>query len=378
MANRNKIMIYHIYWGTAGNAGLYLDEIYQVLNKTGYKQKAFVSYYYPFDYGEKVFFKRTEMEHCRYKGHMRKVMQAIELLFALCTILRQAIKDKPKIINYSYVSSGNILILTFLRLLKTICKCKLVITCHDVVPFAPNEEAYNKELNIKRRIYAQGDFYLVHNDKSKVDLKRLFNVEDSSILYHPFPLMDLSKLNKENEQNETLYDFLFIGQMRKEKGVNILIEAWRNVVKEHPNAKLCIAGNPLYYKDYLEGQKDWCEKNNITLRLGFVRDCDYLKTVQSSKCVVFPYTAGTNSGVISTVVSLGRDVITSDIGMFNDNPFVPKENMFAVGDCKALCEKMIDFYEGKLRSEVEQRIISFKAIFEEKVRDAYASIGIDA
>lgn len=367
-------LIYHIYWGTAGNAGLYLDEIYQVLKNAGYSQKAFVSYYYPFDYGEKIFFKRTEMEHCRYSGIARKVMQAFELLYALCSILLHACKDKPRIVNYSYVSNGNVLILSFLRLLKKFSKCKLVITCHDVEPFAPNEDAYNKELSMKRRIYALGDYYLVHNINSKKDLKKLFEIDDKQILCHPFPLMDLSKLDKEDMQRETLCDFLFIGVMRKEKGIRILIEAWEQVIKVHPNAKLYIAGNPLYYKDYLEEHKEWCEKNNVTLKLGFVKDDDYSKTVKSSKCVVFPYTAGTNSGVISTVVSLGRDVITSDIGMFDSNPFVPKENMFLAGDSNALSKKMIEFYEGKLKSGVEQRIISFKADFEKKVKMVYASI----
>ena len=367
-------MIYHIYWGTAGNAGLYLDEIYQVLDKAGYKQKAFVSYYYPFDYGEKIFFKRTEMEHCRYKGLIRKMMQAIEFFYALCSILRQASKDKPNIINYSYVGNGNILLLMFLRLLKKNRNSKVVITCHDVVPFTQNEKADRKELSIKRKIFFIADYYLIHNINSKEDLKRLFNVKDKQILFHPFPLMDLSKFDKVDKQSEALYDFLFIGVMRKEKGISILIEAWKQVIKDHPNAKLCIAGNPLFYKVYLEEHKEWCENNNITLKLGFVKDDDYLKTVKSSKCVIFPYTAGTNSGVISTVVSLGRDVITSDIAMFDGNPFVPKENMFTAGDSDALGVKMIEFYEDKLESGVEKRIISYKTDFEEKVKEVYASI----
>ena len=136
MKHNNNNLIYHIYWGTAGNAGLYLDEIYKVLENAGYNQKAFVSYYYPFNYGEKVFFKHSEMEHCQLKGPVRKLMQAIELLYALCLILWHASRDKPKIVNYSYVSSGNFLILFFLKAVKKTSKC-IIITCHDVVPFAP-------------------------------------------------------------------------------------------------------------------------------------------------------------------------------------------------------------------------------------------------
>lgn len=65
-------MIYHIYWGTSGNSGLYLDEIYQILKKGGYNQKIYVNYYYPFGYGEKIFFKRGDVAMSRYKGITRK------------------------------------------------------------------------------------------------------------------------------------------------------------------------------------------------------------------------------------------------------------------------------------------------------------------
>lgn len=366
--------IYHIYWGTAGNAGLYLDEIYQVLDKAGYNQKAFVSYYYPFDYGEKYFFKRTEMEHCHYKGFARKVMQAFELLLALSKIMLRAKKDKPKIVNYSYVGSGNVLILCFLKMLKKTSKCKLVITCHDVVPFARCEDEYTKELSIKKKIYAIGDYYLTHNQYSKIDLQRLFHVDEKKILNHPFPLMDLSKLDKDVTTSKTLYDFLLIGQMRKEKGVRILFEAWQNVIKKHPEAKLCIAGNPLHYKAFFEEQREWCEHNNVTLKLGFVKDDEYAKMIKSAKCVVFPYTAGTNSGVISTVVSLKRNIITSDIDMFVDNPFVPKENMFTTGDSISLSEKMNALYEGRLNFDIEQRILLYKEDFENRVKKLYSSL----
>ena len=370
----DKSLIYHIYWGTAGNAGLYLDEIYQALNDAGYRQKAFVSYYYPFDYGEKVFFKRSEMEHCRYKGLVRKALQALELLRALCCILWNAFKDKPTLVNYSYVSSGNILLLYFLKTLKKLSKCKLIITCHDVVPFARDEKEYNKELAIKRTIYSIGDYYLIHNAQSRQDLHQLFNIDGNKIFYHPFPLMDLSKLDTEKTGDSPQYDFLFIGQMRKEKGINLLLEAWREFIRSYPNARLCIAGNPLYYKQYLEDEKGWCENNRVTLKLGFVKDCDYAETVKSARCVVFPYTAGTNSGVISTVVSLGREIITSDIGMFAENPFVPKENMFGAGDYMDLCKKMIAFFEGELKSDVNRRIAAYRKDFNRQVREVYSSI----
>lgn len=371
MYSGKEQLIYHIYWGTAGNAGLYLDEIYQGLSKAFFNQKVFVNFYYPFNYGEKVFFKRTEMEHTQYKGKIRKIMQAIELVNALIKILFCAWKEKPKIVNYSYVSRGNVLLLFFLKIIKKVSGCCLVITCHDVVPFANVKKQYDKEIAIKRKIYALADYYLIHNKESVKELKSLFGVDDNKVLQHPFPLMDLSKLDVNHGEPKTKYDFLFIGHMRREKGLDLLVEAWQDFHKHYPTKTLCIAGNPDYYKVYLDERKDSLKDIGITLKLGFIKDNDYINIVKSARCVIFPYTAGTNSGVISTVVSLRRDVITSDISMFSTNPFVPQDNMFHASSVSALSNKLSDYINGNLVSDIKERVTLYRMTFDKELMDVY-------
>lgn len=368
----SKDKIFHIYWGTAGNAGLYMDEIYQAINKMGYQQKAFVNYYYPFNYGDKVFFKRTEMEHSKYTGLLRKIVQAYEFLLALSQIYFYVIKDKPRIVNYSYVSRGNLLILYFLKFVKKIRGLLLVITCHDVIPITESKMEYERELSIKRKIYAIADYYLVHTNKSCEELREIFFVEAERVLKHPFPLMDLSKLDNKREKKGIIYDFLFIGHMRPEKGVSILIEAWQKFYEQYPESRLCLAGNPNHYKEYLAEKAEWCKNHNVELILRFINDEEYIDIIKSARCVVFPYTGGTNSGVISTVVSLSRDIITSDLGMFENNPFVPKENMFKVGDTNSLVEKLIAYKNGELVSDCSQRVSEYRKIFKEQVCNVYS------
>lgn len=366
-------MIYHIYWGTAGNAGLYLDEIYQSLKKAGYQQKVFVSYYYPFNYGEKVFFRKTEMEHCTYNGLKRRVFQAIELVVALCKILFAVVYDKPHLVNYSYVSTGNGLILFFLKTLKRFSGCKLVITCHDVVPFANDEKSYNKEMTIKKKIYSQADAFIIHNENSRKDLKRLFCLNDEMIYEHPFPIMDLTKIDNDVCETEIKYDFLFIGHMRKAKGVDLLIEAWKNFHEFCPAAKLCIAGNPATYKEYFEQNAVALKRLNIELKLGFVKDKEYIRLVKQSRCVVFPYNAGTNSGVISTVISLGKNVITSDIEMFTLNPLVPKGSIFNRNNIGALVSLMEKAFNDKKPSDSD-RVMNYRSDFDMLVNRVYSKL----
>lgn len=371
-------MIYHIYWGTSGSAGLYLDDIYKTLDNGGFKQKAFVSYYYPFNYGEKVFFKITDFEHCRFKGVIRKMLMGIELVFDFIKIIFSSMKDKPKLINYSYVSVGSPIVYYFLRFLLKLNRCKLVITCHDVIPNVHDEIKYNKEVKLKKRIYRLADYYLIHNPGSAEDLKSVFTVDGEKIVMHPFPIMDLSKMNIKDRNVENKYDFLFIGHMRKEKGVDLLIEAWYEFHRTFPQATLCIAGNPAYYRSYIEEQQPKCLESNIEILLGFVKDEDYVRLVKESNCVVFPYTSGTNSGVISTVLSLGRDVIVSDLGMFTNNPLVSTEYVFKCGEKESLIEKMTCYYTNRYKetnsetNNIKNKIDYYRQQFDQQVVDVYS------
>ena len=367
-------MIYHIYWGTAGNAGLYLDEIYQSLNKVGYKQKAFVNYYYPFDYGEKIFFKRTEMEHCKFKGKMRRAVMGLELLCGLFKVFCASLKDKPEIINYSYSSWGHAVIYLFLKLMRRFNKGKMVITCHDVIPASSGNAGYEKELLIKKKCYAIADKLLVHNENSIDDLKRTFGIGRDKVIIHEFPIMDLSRLDKGEKYNGRKYDFLFIGHLRKEKGIEILFESWPEFHKECPDATLCVAGNAACYAEYIRERKDICDKCNIDLKLGFIKDEDYIGIVKAADCVVLPYTSGTNSGILSTVMSLGRNVIASDIGMFANNPLVQKENLFKSADKKAFVQRLKYFYRKELDKGNEERIRNYRKNFDAQVKSAYLSL----
>lgn len=370
-------MIYHIYWGTAGNAGLYMDEIYQTLHKAGFEQKCFVSYYYPFEYGEKVFFKRTEMEHCRYKGIMRKLMQAWELFFGLTKVLFLSLKDKPEVINYSYAGWGNGLIYNFLWVLRKVNNGKLIITCHDVIPSMRNAQAYNNEVKMKGKIYGLAEGYLVHNENSIEDLNRLFGIGRDKIYIHPFPLMDLSKLDKKQDEEPTRrYDFLFIGHLRKEKGIDFLFDSWVEYHKQNPDATLCIAGNAANYKNYINERRNQCKDSNIELKIGFIKDDDYIKLVKSSNCVVFPYYAGTNSGVISTVLSMGKNIITSDIGMFSNNPLVSRHSLFRVNDKIAFISKLSEFYHKDPDTEVKERTRLYKKEFDRQIVDIYRELSL--
>ncbi len=359
-------MIYHIYWGTSGNSGLYLDEIYQVLKNRGYKQRVFVNFYYPFNYGDKIFFKRGDVAMSKYKGAVRKFFQLFEILSGFIKIIIVSKRDKPSIINYSHAGQSYFFIVWFLDILKRVSNAKLMITCHDVNPHRGGQNEFSN----RKKIFDIANYLLVHTEKSVEDLERNFGISQDKIVSHPFPIMDLSKLKNDsiNPYKET--DFLFIGHLRKDKGIEFLLETWKEFHQINKYAKLRICGR--YLPDVHFNQKE-LEKCNVEFNLRYIDDNDYYHYIKAARYVILPYVQGTNSGIISTVLSLGANVITSDLPMFTQNSLVAIDNTFIVGDKKSL----IDILQKKWSQKINRNknaLLNYKKEFEHEVCKVYGTI----
>lgn len=63
--------------------------------------------------------------------------------------------------------------------------------------------------------------------------------------------------------SEKVYDFLYVGRLEEYKGVQYIIQAFCNVVKEYPNATLCIVGYGSYENELRKMIKNFNLSNNV-------------------------------------------------------------------------------------------------------------------
>lgn len=362
--------IVHIYSGTQGLGGLYLDEIYNTLLDFGFKQEIFVSHYFPFDYGKKIFFKRSDLASGAKKGKFRYYVRALELVFGLLKALIYIIFNRPKVINLS-VNSAFFIDVYFIKAIKKFTSSKLIITCHDVIPFGESEEQVQNQIRIRKKIFGLADYLLVHNKNSIEDLKKNFQIVDSKIIVHPFPLMNIAKIVQDSEDSKSkIYDFSFIGHLRKNKGIDILLEAWQMMHEKYPNADLLLAGNlPEDSKLNLNS----LQENNINLQIKYLTDEEYYYYVKNSKNVVLPYRSGTNSGVVYNLVEMPVNIIYSDLPMFTNNPLLDVRGKFKTNNPTSLFKVMEQFYINKTEFK-NPNIDNYKKSFDNSLFEVYSKI----
>ncbi|CAK2924329.1 Glycosyltransferase family 1 protein [Vibrio crassostreae] len=375
---KNNLDILHIYSGTAGSASLYLKGIYDALG-VKYAQRCFVNYYCPFDFGRKIFYKFTEMSGPNYLSKIpfvRYFVRYIELFFSLFFLFFYILFRKPKAVNYSLTSNLS-LEYWFLNCVKFFTSSKLILTCHDVLPFENNFSNFEKDKANRVRFFNIADSLLVHNNNSRVELNSYFNISNEKIIEHLFPIMDLRELPIDSNKFRSSLSgniFSFVGHMRKEKGVEALLDAWGKIDKSK-NAKLYVVGNdPFgYAKNVTCGE-------NLKVVDKFVSDIDYVEIISKSNFVVLPYERGTNSGIPSSIISMGAIPIASNIDMFVNNELLPRSIMFDISEPEALENKinyfinMTDSERLDLIDELDNRFIKYQDKFQTDIEEAYSSI----
>lgn len=378
---KRQIDILHIYAGTGGSAGTYIDGIYSSLNEH-FSQECIVNHYFPFKYGRKIFYKITEMTGPNFLKpfpKIRLVIRMLELICALVYSLFFIFITKPKVVNYSMTSNLYVEYI-FLKLLKIFTSSMILITCHDVLPFESSFTNVEKDRLKREHFFILADYLLVHNLNSKDDLMKYYNILDSKIIHHRFPIMNLEKMNirgstvlSENKGKER--KLLFIGHMRKEKGIDVLIKSWELHCCD--NLSLTVAGNVPTGFDF---NFNSIKNKKFTLINKFLNDSDFINLIKNSDFVILPYTGGTNSGIPSSIISLGSIPITSDIAMFKNNALVSDDLMFDSGDCVSLVRMLdkisnIDDIElEKVKSISKYTFDRYTSEFNLEIKDMYEKL----
>lgn len=241
-------------------------------------------------------------------------------------------KFSPDVIHIQETTDWRILLLTnmFPRKMR-------VLTIHDVVRHPGEEHGFLK--NVTRMLRQSAGKIIVHGKYLKESLQR--NYPELAASAHVIPHGVLSTYKKwDNEAvAEEKKTILFFGRLSMYKGLDILLEAHRLLLRSMPQTRLVIAGNGEILP--IDAVED-AQRLYLEIHRRFIPNNEVHYFFRRAAVVVLPYTEASQSGVVPIAYSFGKPVVVTDVGSI---PEVVKDGVhgFIVppNDPNALAEALI-------------------------------------
>jgi len=220
-----------------------------------------------------------------------------------------------------------------LFLIARILNVPLIYTVHNILP---HEEGEKNARGLKFAftiIYQSAKRLIVHSNSNQRELAQLFKINPSkiSIIRHgdysfilPKAPLSADKCRKELNLHKTDRIILFFGTIRRYKGIDDLIRAFKIIADKRTDTILLIIGkataigeeSPIAEYQNLVSQLQL--ENRVIFRSEYIPLRDIYKYFIASDVAVYPYTDTTESGALQLALACSKPVIASDVGSFSD------------------------------------------------------------
>jgi D-inositol-3-phosphate glycosyltransferase len=285
-----------------------------------------------------------------FDGHSKRkaLVRLYHLVRATFKASIEAKRCKSKLVIVHLFSADIVTLL--LVVIPKLFGLKTAIISHDVSSFSDNDNSV-----IQGLIYNTfSDYIVVHNYFSyetllnNVDIKKHEKVKiikHGGHLDHIGERPDRGKLREKLELEPDKQYILFFGQIKKVKGLDILLEAMSKVPG---NINLIIAGK-LWKDDFSHYDaliKKYAISDRVVKMIRFIEDDEREMLFFASDVIVLPYRVIFQSGVLLMAMSHGLPVIASDLGP-NKEIITHKKNgiLFMSENPEDLSKKINTFFD---------------------------------
>lgn len=233
--------------------------------------------------------------------------------------------------------------------------CSIQHSCYRGSKFQTIACVINTKIHRAIGIYGKLN-YICLTEFNKKKLLNLKQIKENRVFIKPNFVESIGEFIPEEQRKK---QFIFAGRLDELKGVDILLEAWKQMGPDAPKLIVCGIG-PL---------EEWCQKFikqsqcNVEMR-GFVSNTEVRKLIANSKALILPtqWYEGFPMSIVEAY-SVGTPVVCSDIG--NAGSIVEEgitgckfrhdqvdELINAVNSCKGLCESTLMTYHKQYTEEI--------------------------
>lgn len=301
--------IVHIDYGSRGNSGFYIERILKASKAQKYV-RAYVHSEFGISQSDakiiRIFDRWSSLIKSSNIKAAVKVVDIYLCFFKIIFDIRALSKVYEVDLYCAFFQSFHVYSWFFKIIRKY---CNLNVTVHDAIELKHNYPSFI--MSDRDNTISHAHRLIIHSESSAEILKYL----DIPMSIIRFPVTN--RLISKNYTKDYPVKFLFIGHLRKEKGISSLIKAWSMLTAtDFERGHLVIAGN-----DVLNLGKEAINLPNCVTKLNYIDDKEFEALIQATDYVILPYEGGTNSGILSEASSFGKPCITSDIPCFSQSEY---------------------------------------------------------
>lgn len=224
---------------------------------------------------------------------------------------------------------------------------KIVITVHDPLPHS-GENSYRNKFIRKLNYRIIKNFFILNQQQMPVFQKIINPYKPRNIFLSSLGVYEyLNKYRRisidQNEQDNE-FVFLFFGRISPYKGIDVLLNAFTQIVQKYQEVKLVIAGKGEYWFDISEYQNH----ENIEIINRYISNDELVFLMERSKIVVCPYRDATQSGVVMSAYALNKPILGTSTGGLPEM-VIEEETGYLVepGNVEELKNKMLYILENR-------------------------------
>ena len=276
-------------------------------------------------------------------------------------LFRYAASTRSEIFHIQWDNSLFLFDRTLLLLYYKLLGKKTVYTAHNIDKNKRDGHPRILDAFSLRMVYSHVDALIVHTEQMKQDLCGRFAVDPKkvNVIVHGLNIRVPSTGLTRYEARERLkidkagHVVLFFGMIDRYKGVDIAVDAFHQFASKDPSALLLVAGAPkrgnAYREELIRKAGRLPESGKIRFDFRSIPPDEVEAYCVSADCIVLPYRAIYQSGVLFLAYRFGIPVLAADVGNFHED-VVEGETGYLCrpNDAGDLAEKMELFFKSSL------------------------------
>jgi glycosyltransferase involved in cell wall biosynthesis len=238
---------------------------------------------------------------------------------------------------------------TILRRVKKNHHTKIICIADNVLP---HEKRPGDKMCTKYFIKPV-DGFITMSEKVLADLKVFAKEKPAKLVPHPLydnfgPIISKKEARKKLAISEEDKVILFFGFIRKYKGLDILLNAFKMLITESKieNLKLLIAGE--FYEDQKNYEvllNDPLIKNHLILHTHFIPNTEVKYYLCAADCVMQPYRSATQSGVTPLSYHFEKPMIVTNVGGLPSMVPDQKAGLIAEPNAGSIAKKIGEYFK---------------------------------